>query len=363
MGKLIFSGFESIEADFETMGEEKKQELKNYIDAPAEKTLPENKAEIIADDNNKNDSIEKIEKFFPAQHDVDINIADLESAPEEWNFFKMPDEETFKLIVKSIYHQGQLAPALVWKHEYGDKYTILGGHTRFAAIKVLHELYPENERFTKMRCHVYEFQQLDEASAQFIVITNNMTQRAKEAPSVQVRSIVKALDLQKKIKKETWGEINESSAQVVSKVLGLGVRTVNRYYKLKNLIPGFLMALDLGNISQKEALLLSDMKPEIQEYLNRGELLHIISKEKLTRLAKASSIEEAETIINASEVYSFGGVALSYQVPKEFSKLNLAVDKSDIERVKELFLQAIEKEEFQNEQTKLILTDILTSPM
>lgn len=335
--------------------EEQKEEFKNYIEAnPISQNIDENTSNF-----KQSESVSKIESLFPSQHDIDINLEDLEPAPDSWNFFQLPDEETFKLIMKSIYYQGQLAPALVWKRDIVDRYMILGGHTRYTALKVLSEMYPEEERFKKMRCHVYDDKQLDEASAQFIIITNNMTQRAQEAPSIQVKSIVKAMELQKRIKKETWGDIKGRSADIVSSMLNVSFAKVNRLYKLRLLIPAFLNLLDIGTISQKTAVKYADLSKEIQEYIIKENLIGKISDNKLDRLRNVSIVEDALEILTSPDYYKFGGKTLSYEVPKTFDKFNLAVDHEDLDTVKEVFLNALNNIEFKNEKSKQLLIDLL----
>ena len=59
--------------------------------------------DIVAQTDNSSKAEKQIEKFFPTDFDIEIPLEQLDTAPDEWNFFKLPDEETFKLIIKSIY--------------------------------------------------------------------------------------------------------------------------------------------------------------------------------------------------------------------------------------------------------------------
>lgn len=352
--------------DFFTMNEQKKNELKAMLDeesygtetvnSNSEPTIVENEIPVAVEEENK--VIERTQNFFPTQLSIDIPLEELVEAPSDWNFFNMPDEETFKLMIKSIYHQGQLSPALVWKQTDSYNYMILGGHVRFAAIKVLHELYPEDERFTKMKCHVYDGEQIDVNAAKFIIIMNNMTQRAQEAPSVQIKSIIRAMDLQKSIKKETWGEVPGRSSEVVAQTLGISVAKAKRFYKLRNLIPAFIDMLDLGTLVQGTALKLADMEESLQEHILRNEYL-TISDGRLARILAAHSVQEIEDIVHSDFRSSMNGISLTYAIPKTFKKFSVAVDREDEAEVKAVILEAIRNHEFKNAMTKTVLEDIL----
>lgn len=345
---------------FETMDipEEKKSEIRDFVETTSD--VPENAVQLPEVQSEKaQQNIQRIEKLFPSRNDVDIPLDELSPAPTDWNFFPLPDEETFKLIVKSIYHQGQLSPAIVWKQPGCGTYTILGGHTRFTAIKLLHELYPDEARFNTMRCHTYEGNQIDEAAAKFIIITNNMTQRAAEAPSLQIKSIVSAMELQKQIKKDCWREeVIGNSRDVVAKTLGIGINTAKRYYKLRKLIPGFISLLDIGSLSQATALKLADLPEDLQMYILKNEYLSI-NDSRLPKILAAKSVQEIEDIVHSDIRSSINGISLTYSIPKTFKKFSVAVDREDEAEVKAVILEAIRNHEFKNDMTKTVLEDIL----
>ena len=353
--KMDFSTFKintNISGSYNVINDNEKKEVKDFIEsAPITPAFEKETQESAI----KND--EKIQSLFPSKLNLDIPLEQLDPAPDEWNFFNKPDIETFKLIVKSIYYQGQLAPALVWKQP-NERYMILGGHTRYTALKFLKETYGE-DRFNTLNCHVYEENQIDTSTAQFIIITNNMTQRAKEAPSIQIKSIVHAVNLQKAIKKEHWGELEGRSIDIVAKSFGIGKGSANRFYQMRNLIHPFINLLDMGTLKQSTALKLCLLSPEIQHYIADNELFDSLKDEKLNQLRTAKTVDEAVEIITAPEKYSFGGVKLDYSVPKSFRKINLAMDEEDITAVKDSFLQALNTIQFKNEKSKKLLVDLL----
>ena len=348
----------------------KKLEIKNHnafseFDAVDYFTVEENQNfvkegnDIVAQTDNSSKAEKQIEKFFPTDFDIEIPLEELDTAPDEWNFFKLPDEETFKLIIKSIYYQGQLSPALVWKQADG-RYMILGGHTRFTALKVLQKVFPdEAERFSKMKCHVYDVEQLDESAAKYILIMNNMTQRASEAPSMMIKSITKMMDLQKQLHKGQWGELPQNSSEAVAQSLGVGTTTIKKYYRLRNLISEFAAMLDNNEITQAQALALAGTTEELQKYiLEKG--YHNIKDERFKNIAKAISVDEIELVVASNERQTMNGKALTYNIPKSFNKLTLAVDKEDEDLLRIALMEVISTLEFKNEDSKKVLLDVLS---
>lgn len=304
-------------------------------------------------DNNTNDIV----RLFPHYKDEDIKLEELEPAPDAWNFFPKPDAETANLIIQSIYSQGQLSPALVWKRD-DNKYMILGGHTRFAALKFLNEEFPEEDKFFTMRCHVYDIDQIDEETAKFIIIMNNMTQRAKESTSVMIKSVCNAMELEKKLKKETWGQLPGTAASKVGQALGINERTAYRYYRLRNLIPEFVNLLDDGAITQSTALSLSSLHIDLQQHILSNRY-YDIKDSRRKDILKADSIEKVEEIVRSDEKYLFDGKVMRYALPQNFKKFSLAVPEDDKELLKIAILEAISTVNFNDKQTKEVLTDIL----
>lgn len=203
------------------------EDIKKAISADAEDAAS---AVPVADVVALTDSADNVENYMntwePARKNVKIALDKLVPAKEEWNFFPEPDQETAILIAKSIYQQGQLAPAIVWEQENGT-YMILGGHTRAAIIGQLHEIFPEDDRFNTMLCHVYEFDQLIESEARQIILLNNLTQRAQEKPSLLTRSIISMIELEKNIRKRKNGIHTQRISEEVGKKFNLsGVKLI-----------------------------------------------------------------------------------------------------------------------------------------
>lgn len=313
---------------------------------------------VIERSNQKSNAL-----IAPMALNVNIRLGELVEAPTNWNFFPMPDIDTIKIMATSMYHQGQLAPAIVWCQPDGN-YMILGGHTRFRVLQFLRAEFPdEAERFSTMKCHVYGLDQINDEIAQYIIILNNMTQRAKEAPSRQVKSIVRAMDLQKKIliNGKKIGERNDRSNEQLANIFGISSSTVDRLYKLRKLIPEFAEMLDNGDIAKGLALNLAAMKTDVQEaLLISGAYTKKLHPDTIRKLIVADNMNMVENILNAPVEYKYGNVLLEYEIPKNFKKLNLALDEEDATMVKRVFLDSIKDLTFKNEMTKTVLMDLLS---
>ena len=74
---------------------------------------------------------------------TNLPLTQLESAPDEWNFYdKLPPQKMAELI-ESIQTLGLLSPIIVWKRKESNKYMILSGHNRVRAFKMfMNQLVP-----------------------------------------------------------------------------------------------------------------------------------------------------------------------------------------------------------------------------
>lgn len=333
---------------FNALDDLESDQLKQFVKKPMATMTNEN---VITKDT--------VSDWMPSSIDLDIPLESLEPAPEDWNFYPLPDIEKIKTIAQSIYWQGQLSPAIVWKR--GDKYIILGGHTRFSVLKFLKKAFPDEAyRFCTMKCHVYDDDQIDESMAQYILIMNNETQRAEEAPSLRIKGIVRAVELRKKFTKAHWGELNgEKSRNLVAREFDVSSITVARYYKLRKLIPELISKLDRNEISQKCGLNLSELQDNIQLYLVENYNVENINEVKWKELKSAVTEEEVKSIMNKGDVFKYGRAVLTYAIPKNFERITLAADKKDVEKVRSLIAKVIETSEFNNYESKRILLDLL----
>lgn len=267
---------------------------------------------------------------------ISIPLENLDEAPEAWNYFPLPCLEVLKDIAKSIYSQGQLSPALVWEKDNG-RYMILGGHTRFRILQFLKAQYPnEADRFSSMNCHVYGKDQIDDTEAQYLIITNNMTQRARESTSIMVKSIIKAFELQKSITHRIWGETQERSNEIVAQNFGISPRSVDRLYRLRTLTPEVMELLDNSEITQGTALKLAVLPSEIQSIIvELGFVYAPISAEKAKNLTTAKTREDVIAIME-HQIYAVSPkkVLIDVPIPRDFKQISIAASENDMNVIK-----------------------------
>lgn len=307
------------------------------------------------------DNVQKyINDLQPAEMNVRISLDKLVPAKDEWNFFPAPDTETAILIAKSIYHQGQLAPAIVWQQEDGN-YMILGGHTRAAIISKLREIFPSDDRFHTMLCHVYSFEQLSEAEARQIILMNNMTQRAQEQPSLLTRSIISMIELEKSIRSRKWGTHNNRIAEEVGKKFNISRGKINRIYALRALLPEFMSMYDNGEISEKQAYNLAGMSEEVQRYLLDNDQYNQSFSSAQIKALKSSSGDNILDILTMPKTYSFSGskVTLNRELPADCQKFSFAVAGDDAEKFKNIVRNAILNSNDISQESKSIIEEIL----
>ena len=79
----------------------------------------------------------------------------------------------------------------------------------------------------------------------------------------------------------------------------------------------------------------------------------------MKHLLKSKTIEDIDAAVKSDEKYIFNGQVLTYEVPKDFKKINLAVDKEDEDMFKNALLNLIGSLEFKNDTSKRLLLDVL----
>lgn len=330
------------------------EDIKTAISADAEDTSG---APVTTTDLADSDNVENcINAWEPARKNVKITLDKLVPAKDDWNFFPEPDKETAILIAKSIYRQGQLAPAIVWKQEDGN-YMILGGHTRAAIIGQLHEIFPEDDRFNTMLCHVYEFDQLIESEARQIILLNNLTQRAQEKPSLLTRSIISMIELEKNIRKRKNGIYNERISEEVGKKFNLSRGKINRIYALRSLLPEFMSLYDNGELSEKQAYALAGMSQEIQKFLyENNKYNQKFTSIQVKALKECNNCDSILDILAMPREYSFSGgkVVIKRELPADCKKFSFAVAGSDAENFKEIVRNAVAASNISDESKKII---------
>jgi len=302
----------------------------------------------------------RTEKFFPSMADMMIDINKIESAREGWNIFPTPPDNVYNGIKESIREQGQLNPIVVWEQKDGS-YMCLGGHTRLLIFKEL-LLETGDEYYKKIKCHVYEENQIDEIDAQKIIIIDNATQRAQESPAVQ-REMVKACrQLFKKTESKKIGIKRKTILEDIADYLDMSVTTVKYLSAQDKVIQPLLELGDSKTITQSLVNTFARIPTELQEHIYEKELW---KKEldgcQLKELPGAVTVEDVDSIYNKAKRYQFKAepVILSHAIPRSFKKFSLAADKEDMEKLIPKLSKVISEMDDIKAETKDTLIEIL----
>ena len=93
---------------------------------------------------------------------------------------------------------------------------------------------------------------------------------------------------------------------------------------------------------------------------NRLGLFFIIKDERFKNITKAISVDEIELVVASNERQTMNGKTLTYNIPRSFNRLTLAVDKDDEDLLRIALMEVISTLEFKNEESKKILLDVLS---
>lgn len=236
------------------------------------KTAPEIGASgLLSKENARQEAIkadENYRKLYKNCTDAVIKLDLLDPAPNEWNFFPPLEENRFEELVTSIDKDGLWCPIVVWARPNG-RYTILGGHTRLRAYKRLLEdsrTKGDNVKeahYSSIPAKVYAYGTLTEADARRICILNNGLGRAKEAPQLQLKSVLEMVRLEKAHSYYGDGD----TLQRVANTFGISRSQAGIYTQIaKKLIPEFQKEYGL-RLATTKARLISSFSPAIQRDL------------------------------------------------------------------------------------------------
>ena len=200
--------------------------------------------------------------------------------PYENNPYKVEDNEEMDELVKSIKQNGVLHPLLV-RNVGGtsENYQIISGHRRAHAARLA----------GLTRVPVYTCVLTNEEAALLVVESN--LQREHILPSEKAKAYKLLMDVTRHQGRATSRQLVgrlESADQVSNTESG---RTVQRYLRLNNLIPGLLALVDEGRIAFTPAVELSYLSEEEQR-----NLLETIESEDCT-----PSLSQAQQMRKLSE--------------------------------------------------------------
>lgn len=217
-------------------------------------------AAIRADENYR--------KLYKNCTDLTIKLDLLDPAPTEWNFFPPLEENRFQELMTSIDKDGLWCPIVVWAQPTG-RYIILGGHTRLKAYKGLLQKATDAAddikiaHYSSIPAKSYAYGTLTEADARRICILNNGLGRAKEAPQLQLKSVLEMVKLEKAHSYYGDGDI----LLRVANTFGISRSQAGVYTQIsQNLIPEFQQEFGL-TLATTKARAISSLPRSVQQQL------------------------------------------------------------------------------------------------
>lgn len=249
-------------------------------------------AQALRDKINKpteaaNTKVEESKKVIVSGYErrAAIKIDQLESAPEDWNFFAKPDTAKLIELAVSIYNNGLLQPIAVRAlDKENTRYQILAGHSRVAALQLLYQTY-EDPKFQEVEALIFDYGQLDDNKAKEIVIDTNFVQRGRLSPSDMSRSIIEKIKLLKA--KNTENVINK-----IAEAYDIKMTSVYMWRKLANLIEPFAQMMNEKKVTLENAYKLANFSHEDQFKIFDA-TKDVINNHAVARISKAMTAEEA----------------------------------------------------------------------
>lgn len=240
----------------------------------------------------------------------------LEAAPSEWNFYKPLGERKMQELIDSIYANGMLHPVVVWAKENG-KYMILSGHNRIQAVKIIGELLEneaEKKKYAKIPALVKQKGEIDENTAQQIIIDTNWVQRDL-SPVEKARSISKKYVLLKST------SFTGKRRDVLAKEYNITGRQIDVYRNLLKLIPPFQQMVEQNQLSLEATKKLTSFPKEMQQWIY-DEFGDQLDNKKIKKLRSDLSKEEIASILeNKQQEFVEIRTMVPEHLKEEFKKM------------------------------------------
>ena len=169
--------------------------------------------------------------------------------PFEGHPFKVTDNEEMEQLVESIMTQGVLTPLVVRLLDNGE-YEVISGHRRLHACK--------RAGIESVPALITE---MDRDTAAIALVDSNL-HREHILPSEKAFAYKLKADAMKQYGKTNLGQVvpnydSTRTTAVIGEVNGESYKTVQRYIRLTNLIPGILQMVDDGRIALTPAVEIS----------------------------------------------------------------------------------------------------------
>lgn len=230
----------------------------------------------------------------PKEPDM-IKLIDLDllvPAPYEWNFYKPLPDDTMLELIDSIARNGLQQPIVVWEQQDGT-YMILAGHNRKRAFQMLYNSTGD-EKYKKIPCKVYSYPELDRLQAKEIVIDTNWIVRTL-SPVEKAKSIVNKIQIVNQARGRRKDGLGRTRDIVAAKY-NIDGRTVERYRKLLDLIPEFLLLIDSRKLSLKAGERLAGFDQETQRWIYT-EFYDSLSNKRVEKIHSGMTRDEIREIM------------------------------------------------------------------
>lgn len=258
-----------------------------------------------------------------------VDIDDLYSAPNDWNFYDRLPAGKMQELLESIVSIGLQEPVIVWKKDNSGKYMILSGHNRVHAYKILRD-NQDSKKYAKIHA-VIKDNDLTEEEAKEIIVDTNWVQR-------QLTTIQKARSINfkyRKLKKDSLDKkLKFDINSIIADEYHITSRQLISYKCLSNLTEKAQNAVDNDKLSIKAGVALSKLMPEDQDYIIDNYKISVLNK-KYSKIKSACNNENGKidkdklsSLLNEQELSS-----ITIKVPSEYKDSLLA----EIEILKEKY--------------------------
>jgi len=295
----------------------------------------------------------RIEGLYPSFTRKKLKLDELVPASVNWNFFPQQNDGVLEELMQNIVAYGQLTPAIVWQQEDG-KYMILGGNTRFEALKKLREIFADDSdaeqrsRFDTMDCNVYAFHELNEIEARKIIIFDNVIRR-ENTTAVKARSVITMMQLESSTRKTRRPDTRRTRAlENVAAALGENPNTVKKLYQLRNLIPEFWPLVDAkdkeNKITNQTARIIALLPPELQQHIYNSRLYQgaKLTPAQKTLLKEACTAEEIDEIFSMPPSYTVKArLELDKKPPENYVPLMLLCPDDEYQHIRKIIEKSI----------------------
>lgn len=258
---------------------------------------------------------------------VDLN--DLYSAPDEWNFYDRLPAGKMQELLESIISIGLQEPVIVWKRDNSGKYMILSGHNRVHAYKILRD-NQDAEKYSKIHA-VIKDSDLSEEEAKEIIVDTNWVQR-------QLTTIQKARSINfkyRKLKKDSLDrKLKFDINSIIADEYHITSRQLISYKCLGDLTEKAQNAVDNDKLSIKAGVAISKLVPQDQDYIIDNYEISVLNK-NYSKIKSSFDNESGKidrdklsALLNETELSS-----ITIKVPSEYKDSLLA----EIEALKEKY--------------------------